>query len=206
MLRMGKREKDTNDFCFFVRKRLQQTSTVKIWRSSNLQNTFWTKTFLHEERKKNRLTFGFLLFLQPKYSSSGELPHGTHRCTFSIQNNAILASFGTWLPFQKRQIRHLLSHYFLWIRNDRVLRRFFFIFKKLSSMDLIDQPFLELSNLVGFPADQLKYLACILFCYPAGYVFKLLPNSPNLKYVYSILITIMISTVCLGILMMWFET
>ena len=59
--------------------------------------------------------------------------------------------------------------------------------------------FEDLSSQIGFPADQLKYVLCMLLSYPAAFIFKSLPkNSHALKHAFSIVLSIAFTIFCLG--------
>jgi len=57
----------------------------------------------------------------------------------------------------------------------------------------------NLSSEIGFPADQLKYVLCMLLTYPAAFVYKGLPrNNPALKHIFNIVLSISFTIFCLG--------
>lgn len=76
---------------------------------------------------------------------------------------------------------------------------------RLSIMDAL-APFLEpIDNLVassvaasGLAEDQVKYIYCLLFAVPFGWLFRVLPNVPALKHVLSIVISIILCSWTLG--------
>jgi lysophospholipid acyltransferase len=66
-------------------------------------------------------------------------------------------------------------------------------------MEAVEVFFANLSGQLGFPVDQLKFITCLLACYPAAFLFKALPASaPNVKHAFSILMSIGMTTFCLG--------
>lgn len=76
---------------------------------------------------------------------------------------------------------------------------------RLSIMDAL-APLLEpIDNLVassvaasGLAEDQVKYIYCLLFAVPFGWLFRVLPNVPALKHVLSIVISIILCSWTLG--------
>jgi uncharacterized membrane protein len=59
--------------------------------------------------------------------------------------------------------------------------------------------FLDLSAKSGLPADQLKYVCCLLAAIPLGWVFHLLPRSaPSIRHLFSIIVSIAFASFCLG--------
>ncbi len=66
-------------------------------------------------------------------------------------------------------------------------------------MEALNATFADLSAQTGFPADQLKYLACLLAAIPLSYIFRLLgPVRENAKHVLSIVISIFFCHFSLG--------
>lgn len=66
-------------------------------------------------------------------------------------------------------------------------------------MEALNATFADLSAQTGFPADQLKYLACLLAAIPLSYIFRLLgPGRENAKHVLSIVISIFFCHFSLG--------
>lgn len=61
----------------------------------------------------------------------------------------------------------------------------------------LDDSILRLSQVVGFPVDQLKFLICLLLGYPAGFAFRKL-QQPASKHLFSIILSIVLSTFSLG--------
>jgi len=66
-------------------------------------------------------------------------------------------------------------------------------------MEVVEAFFENLSGQLGFPVDQLKFISCLVSCYPAAVLFRLIPSSlPNLKHLFSIIVSISFTTFCIG--------
>ncbi len=66
-------------------------------------------------------------------------------------------------------------------------------------MEAIDATFNTLSQSVGFPPDQLKYLVCLFTAIPLAQVFRLVgPGKETVKHVFSIVVSIFFCEFCLG--------
>jgi len=64
---------------------------------------------------------------------------------------------------------------------------------------MLDAEFEQLSQSIGFPPDQLKYITCMLLCYPAALIFKGLPkDAATIKHIFSIVISLSFCAFCLG--------
>lgn len=62
----------------------------------------------------------------------------------------------------------------------------------------LDAAVVEFAAGVGFPADQLKYVACIMAAMPLGLLFRFLPQSSAVKHLFSIVTSISMLIFCLG--------
>jgi len=66
-------------------------------------------------------------------------------------------------------------------------------------MESVDSALTPLADATGFPVDQLKFVLCILLCYPLGYTHRFVTDV-RLRHLYSIIIGVTFLYVCFGLI------